>query len=231
MVITNQILQRTFKLKSSDSVGTCFTIDVEGRQYLVTARHLVDSLTSAGTLQIWHDKMWKNVEVTLVGHGTGHIDISVLAPNITISGNYPLELEGSCRLAQDVYFLGFPYEMGSEVGSMNRDFPIPMVKKGIISGFHKEAGANVLYLDGHNNPGFSGGPVVCEEVSVQEETTSVIGVVSGYRYDAVPIYLDKDKTTLTYHANTGIVIAIGIKHALDLIEENSAGRKTASEET
>lgn len=231
MAITNEILQRTFKVKSSDSIGTCFTIDVEGRQYLVTARHLVDSLASAGTLQIWHDKMWKSVEVTLVGHGTGHIDITVFAPSTPISANYPLALEGSYRLAQDVYFLGFPYEMGSEVGPMNREFPIPMVKKGIISGFQTEGEASVIYLDGHNNPGFSGGPVVCEKASGRERTTSVIGVISGYRYDAAPIYADNSKTRFTYHANTGIVIAIGIKHALELIEKDSAGLKTAAEET
>ncbi len=42
MTIAN-ILNRTFHMSYGGSTGTCFTVDVDGRQYLVTARHVVQS--------------------------------------------------------------------------------------------------------------------------------------------------------------------------------------------
>ena len=60
---------------------------------------------------------------------------------------------------QDVYFLGFPYGLHGDMSALSNDLPFPFVKKGIISLFHND-GVNRIYLDGHNNPGFSGGPVV-----------------------------------------------------------------------
>ena len=44
---------------------------------------------------------------------------------------------------------------------------------------HPESGY-VLYLDGHNNPGFSGGPVIFANYSKQDRL-QIAGVVSGCR--------------------------------------------------
>jgi hypothetical protein len=44
-------------------------------------------------------------------------------------------------------------------------FSVPLIKKAIISATVHEHGATVLLLDGHNNPGFSGGPIVYRDLN------------------------------------------------------------------
>ena len=46
MMVPSNALQRTLYIRRSDSVGTAFTVDRNGRQYIVTARHVVDDIAS-----------------------------------------------------------------------------------------------------------------------------------------------------------------------------------------
>ncbi len=104
---------------------------------------------------------------------------------------------------------------------MNRDFPIPFVKKAIVSCMMFENDMQIFFLDGHNNPGFSGGPVIFKEPN--SNGFKVASVISGYRYAKEPIYQNGAAVPLELRANTGIVISYGIKHAIDLIESNPVG--------
>ena len=221
--MTTNILQRTFRIRYGGSTGTCFTVDVDDRQYIVTARHIVSSIAGQDVVEMQHENTWKSLAVELVGHARGDIDVTVLAPPIQLSPTYPL-LTGTAGivLSQDVYFLRFPYDLADDGGTLNRNFPIPLVKKGILSAFQVD-GMKTLLLDGHNNPGFSGGPVVCQIVNDRSNELTAIGIVSGYRNEPKPIYAGQDKTPFTYYDNTGIVVATAIDHALDLIRENPLG--------
>lgn len=222
MSITTNILQRTFQFSFGENQGTCFTIDYDNRQYIVTARHLVEPITDSATIRIKHEKIWKDCPVNLVGHGEGEIDISVLAAGIQISPQYPLPpTSAGLTLGQDTYFLGFPYGWSSEVGELNDNFPMPLVKKATMSAI--DFNPNLFFLDGHNNPGFSGGPVVFSEVGKPGAQLSVAGVISGYRFRNEPVYLEGKRTPLEFKYNTGIILAYGIKHAIDLISENPIG--------
>jgi len=221
-MITTNAIQRTFHIKVGDSTGTCFTIDVENKQYLVTAKHVVPDLVGTSNIEIFHEQQWKNIEVTVVGHCDGEIDISVLTTNLQISPTHPLEpTSAGMAYGQDVYFLGFPYGMAGEIGLMNRDFPFPFVKKAIVSCMYFENGIQISFLDGHNNPGFSGGPVIFKEHNSIDY--KVCSVVSGYRYQEEPVYQNGNPVPLELRANTGIVITYGIKHAVDLIKANPIG--------
>ena len=162
-MITTNVFQRTFQFSFGESQGTCFTVDHDNRQYIVTARHLVERLTDSATIKIKHEEVWKDCLVNLVGHCEGKIDISVLAAGFQISPTYTLPTSaGGITLGQDVYFIGFPYGIASEIGELNRNFPLPFVKKATFSASTPKL--DILFLDGHNNPGFSGGPVVFSEV-------------------------------------------------------------------
>ena len=226
MSITANILQRTFHLCFDKYQGTCFTIDCDNRQYIVTARHIVESITDSATIQIKHEKKWKDCPVNLVGHGEGEIDISVLAAPIQISHAHclPPTTDG-LTFGQDVYFLGFPvldpsYDWVSEIGELNDNYPMPLIKKAIIS--YAEPDTSRFLLDGHNNHGFSGGPVVFSEVGTPYAQLSVAAVVSAYLYTQEEVYLENDSPReLTY--NSGIMEAHGIKHAIDLISQNPIG--------
>ena len=130
MLMTTNILQRTFRIQYGGFTGTCFTVDVGGRQYLITARHVVSSIAGPNMVQIQHENTWKSLAVELVGHGQGDIDrMTVLAPPVQISPTHPLPTgTAGMMLSQDIYFLGFPYNLTNDGGNINRNFPVPLVK-------------------------------------------------------------------------------------------------------
>ena len=158
-----------------------------------------------------------------MGHAAEHIDITVLSLDFQISPTYLLPAsDGEIALGQNVYFLGFPYGLSPEVGELNRNFPMPFVKGAILSSIASENGVSYLFLDGNNNPGFSGGPVVFTPPNKWDDLR-VAAVVSGFRFDMQPVYLQQQPTELVYKQNTGIIITYSIRHAVDLINKNPIG--------
>ena len=221
VTVTDHILRRTFRIRYDGSTGTCFTVDVEGRRYLITAKHVVESIRSDAVLQISRDGDWVPLRVRLVGHSAGGIDVTTLAPQELFGMSHPLRLTTKgLALAEDVYFLGFPYGLGMDVKTkLNEGFPLPLVKKAAVSALGLEDGP--ILLDGHVNPGFSGGPVVRRWSS---ERQTVIGVVSAYRLDRHQVRDETGtETTHTYDTNTGILFAHDIRHALASIATNPIG--------
>jgi S1-C subfamily serine protease len=135
-VVPSNILHRTFRIQFAGQVGTCFTLDVEGKQYIVTARHVLPNAAHQATVQIQHESKWADLPCVVVGVGEGEVDIAVLAPPHVISPSLPLEPTTKAMfLSQDAYFLGFPYGLHAEVGALNANFPLPLVKKACVSLF------------------------------------------------------------------------------------------------
>lgn len=209
--------------------GTCFVLEVDKKQYLITAKHLVENLEwNAGKadMEIFHNGEWKFLPVSLVGNSEGDVDISVLAADVQLSIPFPMEPVSNMFGGQDVYFLGFPYPNETDPRHpMLPGFPVPFVKKGIVS-YHSKKGE--LFLDGHNNPGFSGGPVVCKtfdwEKGAMKNTYDVIGVISSYRCERTPVVQDGGiRTSAHIYANSGIIVAYDIKFAVDMIRSNPIG--------
>jgi hypothetical protein len=87
---------------------------------------------------------------------------------------------------------------------------LPFAKRATLSCFD---GA-VFLLDGHNNPGFSGGPVVFGQPGVTP--TNVATVISGYKFVQEPVFEGEDKTKLSIKYNTGIIVSYKIEHAVSL---------------
>ena len=223
MYVTNNILNRVFCFRYHHSQGTCFTIEVEGKQYLVTAQHIVKGISEADTIQILHNSEWKNLSVQLVGHG--QCDVTVLAPATQLSAKHRIEIDAGFYLGQELRFLGFPYGLGIDMGDVNRNFPVPLVKQGLLSG-SAPGKFGEIWIDGYNNPGFSGGPVICQSTE-HSNTLRIIGVISGYRNEAKILYLEDKVTPFQYFDNTGIVIASPISQATDIIEQNPIGVETS----
>ena len=223
MGVTTNILQRTFRIRCDDSkCGTCFTIDVDNRRYLVTARHIAGSIIDRGEVEIMYNGNWLPLAVQLVGHGKSDMDVSVLAPQELFGATHPLSLTiANLKFAEDVYFLGFPFGISFDIGNLNANFPMPLVKKAIVSAIIMEEG--LILLDGHNNPGFSGGPVV--RCGTRQEQI-VIGVVSGYRFERSAV-LDEagNEGPYSYDMNTGIVIVCYANQIQQLILDNPIGIK------
>jgi prepilin-type processing-associated H-X9-DG protein len=193
------------------------------RQYLVTARHVVEGLSSPGTIKLFHNNQWNDIQVQPIWCNDPSIDIAVLAPPQQLSP--PLKLEPTCGgivNGQDVYFLGFPYGKFTDHNYLLNNFPFPFVKKAVLSALTGGAkGVNLLFLDGHNNPGFSGGPIVFTEFGKNEY--KVAGVISGFNAVEEPVLDGGNPTAMTWMYNTGIIIGYDIKYAVDAIKSNPIG--------
>ena len=135
---------------------------------------------------------------------------------------------------------------------VNGLYPFPLVKKGTISAQVEEKGATVILLDGYNNRGFSGGPIVYRDINQSKVVFYLAGVVSGFIPELVPVttpekikpgqdvsqieqwrnvklkdgqMAELKDTEQMVPLNTGIVIGYHIQHAVDLVRKNPIGPK------
>jgi S1-C subfamily serine protease len=226
-MITSNVLSRTFQIQFGGQTGTAVAIDRGQKQYLVTAKHVVSTF-SGGPLDIFHDGQWKKAQFGLVGHAKSGADISVLAPSIQLAPSLTLVAStANMVLGQSMFFLGFPYDHKQDHPEINKGFPLPLIKAGILSGLMDYEGSSALLLDGHNNPGFSGGPVVFIPYgSILNQTNGfcLAGIVSGYpSYSEQVVTSDGKETGMFIRNNPGIVLSYDIKYALELIDANPIG--------
>jgi len=222
--VTSNVLYRVFLIKYKSTTGTAFTIDVDGRQYLVTARHVVPGIGDQDKISIFHENKWKPMMVKPIRVTPKEVDIIVLIPPQQLSPTLQMEpTMGGLVIAQPVYFLGFPYKMYTDVGDLMHGFPLPFVKGGILSALdaRKDKGYSILYVDGLNNPGFSGGPVVFKDLKSKE--MRVAGVISSYKNHPDIVVNRNLKTGLTALSNSGILIAYGIAPAVEAIKARPEG--------
>jgi len=214
---TTNAYWRTFFIKAAD-YGTAFTIDVDDEEYLITARHLVDTSLKQFDIQIFINEVWRNIPVVVVGHCKGNVDISVLRPLERLTPN-GLPLASSAAgivFGQDMYFLGFPFKMWGDVGEFLHGRPCPFVKKGTLS-FASPEGDQEFFIDAINNEGFSGGPLVFFPPANPTQM-QVAAVVSKFKIEYEPVLDDQFQPTSSRIAyNTGFLVAYGIKNAVDLI--------------
>ena len=217
--------------------GTCFTINVDNRQYIITARHLFkhrnehDFWTYRGdSIDIKFNKQWNPIPIKIIGHCTQEIDISVLTAQIRIPllGGYEFPTDkNEIWYGDEMYFLGFPHQREADIGY---NIPFPILKSAKVSG----GNLDYLLLDGHNNSGFSGGPVVYKRsrlVDKDQGLSMVVGpnpllfagVVSGYFEEEVEGDLIQTNIGVKSKVNSGMMIVYRIEHALAVIHQNPIG--------
>ena len=104
-MITTNVIRRVFYLKVGKSTGTGFALNHEGKQYLITAGHLLEGMTSLDEIQSFHEDQWKGLPSAMVGIAQ-NADTAVLAPGIELAPSLPLEatMEG-IQFGQQVFFL------------------------------------------------------------------------------------------------------------------------------
>lgn len=128
----------------------------------------------------------------------------------------PAEDDAGPTLGQQVWFLGYPFGDTGLVGRF-QDQIIPFIKRGTISAVSSnDPNAVILYIDGFNNPGFSGGPILYWDF--RKRAYRLLGVVMGYRYDAAKISVRGQPIDADVLVNSGILIGYSIKHAVQAID-------------
>ena len=231
-VPTSNVLYRVLRLRHAGATGSSFTVEVDGKQYLITARHLLKDFK--GEIELWVGKTWSKRKASAIYPSKASVDIAALDLGRPITVTFPLEpSSGGLTLGQQAFFLGYPHGLGSSVSVS--DLPpgfgeIPFLKSGIVSALdERDPNAWIIYLDGQNNSGFSGGPIVFWHAA--SKSFRVAGVVRGYRNEALPVLKRKDlgdpaakaHNELFTRANSGIVIGYDIRHIVEAIR---ASRRT-----
>lgn len=237
LIPTTNILQKTFLIRQGRSRGTAFAIESDGREYLITARHVVPD--TAQPIDILHDETWKQLPVSRIYHHPGKPDVAAITLGQQLAPRHPVTLStAGIVVGQDVAFVGFPFGWNTTQYDLNNGFPLPFVKAAIVSAFVPKNQATVWYLDGHNNAGFSGGPIAADHMPRQDPKLGpkVMGVVSGFQPERTPHPSELDPPPMcmdgylvaddhVHLANSGFLVGYDIKHALELAQANPHGFK------
>lgn len=180
------------------------------------------------------------------------IDILVLVPDHLLLGfgrdfNLTTGDEG-IGFGGDCEFLGFPYGGGWKTQMANPKLPgtntwmwLPFVKHCTVSAQLQEKGHGIWVLDGINNEGFSGGPVLFATGRSQK----VFAVISGFHQEPLEVLpappsgqeqtssippspklpggKSKKPEKGVVNANSGFIIAFDIDPAIKAIQGNPIG--------
>jgi hypothetical protein len=238
---TGGVLTRMTIVMSNYGSGTAFSIDVDNREYWITAKHLLNgakhppygTITSkSASLSVLDPRAesarWLPVKFSVLDVGKD-IDVVVLAASTPLLQNpvpSPKAEFGSVMLGSDCEFLGFPSATGGAWKARfgEQTYWMPYVKHCFVSAV--PAASNVVILDGVNNPGFSGGPVVYHTGPDQQ----IVAVISGMVTEPAEVIssLAKKPTPPAPHKakvdeNSGFIIAYSIDPAIEAIKKNPVG--------
>lgn len=227
--VTTNILYRIFPLRIKDRFGTGFTLEIDNKQYIVTAKHVLAEETP-DTIEIQADE-WITIPVKLVGKGQGRHDVVVFAANQKVSSDFPVDVGmGGLMLGQAVRFLGFFPRVKTSPLPGYKHRGSPLVMGGVVSGidFTDENGSgSSLWIDGQNNKGFSGGPVIFQPAqarSREECRWRIAGVISGYVNAPIDVVVPPGQQPVASAiSNAGLLRAIPIRTVRELVNANPIG--------
>lgn len=236
---TINMLQRVLMIEYKSQRGTVFSIDIDGREYWVTARHI---LTGAKG-KPYGNYPDKTIDVKLLNPGgdgeqwlpekftvlqpTDDVDVAVLIPAAAllhdVHSSPPATSQG-LTFGGDCEFLGYAYGGGWRARwDTGKSFWMPYIKRCGVSGL--DADTHMWILDGINNAGFSGGPVI----HGTGNDLKIAAVISGYHLEPTDVIRGdakgdtvaaaRDKVNL----NSGFILAYDISHAVGLIKKNPIG--------
>jgi hypothetical protein len=215
--VPKEMLDRTLFIKVGNEGGTAFKIDHQGKIYLVTARHVVAGLPKTNaTVQVLRSDRWEDLRtVKTLFPISDDVDIAVLETDEKVSQPFQIKSteKGGVTFGQQVWFLGYPWGIRTRLSNTE----LPFIKRGTMSAIDtSNPNAIVLYIDGFNNPGFSGGPILFFDFKSHEYT--ILGVVKGYRNDTAKVVVNGKQADTNILVNSGILIGYDIRHAIQAIE-------------
>lgn len=220
--LTLDVIGRVFQFKYEGGTGTSFIIHKDSTNYLITAKHILKNTANGESIKfgIFQDNAWALFKGKVYFDKNKDVDIAVIVVDGLGFSKSSIEIgDTKTVLGDEGFFLGFPYGLKTnDHGKINKGFPFPLLKKAVLSGSITENGVSNIILDGHNNPGFSGGPVLFQDrLAKSNDKYYLVGVISSY-------WAQKNNVKtpfglLEYSENSGIIIAVGSKHILDIITQ------------
>ena len=76
--LTMNVFERVFPLVYGQSFGSSFNLDVDGRQYLITAKHVVAGIKDNDEVKIRNQNTWPSIRVKLIRCENADTDIIAL---------------------------------------------------------------------------------------------------------------------------------------------------------
>jgi S1-C subfamily serine protease len=125
-MVTSNALQRTFLIRSGQSTGTGFTIDLDSGHYLLTAKQVLEN--AAESIEIFHNGEWRGFEVEPTTVSEPDVDAIALRLSVRISPNHPLEPSNSFYVSQQMFFLGFPFGLFTDASVHITAFPSRLLR-------------------------------------------------------------------------------------------------------
>lgn len=237
--------------------GTMFRVVIDNREYWITARHVVTGVhgETYGKLEGPTVKL-RALVPDVAGPVSKEqtfsiIDLGDKTDILALYAHDPIEdgpdsgdvlastgalVGGQCE------FLGFPFGVAVPTEFQGRPIAVPFVKHCFVSARLKQP--PIWYLDGINNHGFSGGPVIFWDGSHQK----IMAVISGYLNEDAPVTVaslkpnapsgapqappkgeqgvdakKEDALVGTAQTNSGLIVAFDIGLAVDAIKQNPVG--------
>jgi len=214
------VVKSVYWIQYADKSGAAFAIEVDERQYLITAKHVVPGIPKDGQVGLFNSEALKSViQVTPIMCEDTNNDLIVLVPPVRLNATrYLPPTESSAALGQEVFVFGFP--MGYYT-SVQKNI-IPFVGKGIISAVDtRNPGAIKLFFHTTAAHGFSGGPIV--SIDQRDNTPRILGVVSGCDTEEYPVFNGAVDTGLRARVNPGIMYGYSIESAVAAIRKQPIG--------
>lgn len=224
--VPNDMLQRTVLIKFENEMGTGFVLAYEGKAYIVTAHHVVRDLKDGGAIQVQRPEGWKDYHVAKILLPTcGEADVAVLdgdevlPPSFSAFPTAISQDDEGPMMGQQVWFIGYPFGLSGRSPNSSPEYgSLPFIKRGTMSAIDSSnPRAVVVYIDGFNNPGFSGGPIMYW--NFKKNAYRILGVVQGYREDSAKVLVNGQHVDTNLLVNSGILVGYSVTHAIQAIKQ------------
>jgi len=222
-VLTTKQLDYIYRIEG-ETRGTCFLVIKNEKNYLVTARHLFSKSKNGDTVNFSTqiDTEWNYNRLPIFLHRDKRVDIAIF-PLTDVKGIPAILLdEPSTMVGGQGFFLGYPlgiYTTVKNTATTVFRLRYPLVKVCNLSGIRQQDSLGESLLDGHNNPGFSGGPVFFPDITKSNDSSmQLYGVISGY-IDQIDTITTQSEN-IQYKSNSGIISCWRTEYILDIIEAN-----------
>ena len=226
------ILRQTFQVRTAEGTGTAFTVEVDGRQYIVTAQHVIGSMASGSLDMQTSSAGWRQVPIMAVGMAGPPVDVAVMATDSALGSRSSVPVGVSTvSYGQAVRFLGYPFGLDFTSIPGVRTAPLPFIKAGILSALRpvpNEDGLLELFVDAAGNPGFSGGPLILPRNSTGNGNSvawHMAGVVTSGVTHRVALKDVSGAVAGFVHVDAGILRATSIDAVTRMIRANPIGHQ------
>jgi len=224
-LLSHNVYKRIFNIKYGINSGTAFLVQHDSSSYYVTAKHLLKNKINNDTItvEVFQNSKWKLLSGNILLHKNNQIDVALIKSNHQgYVGGFPIETF-FVPLGDEGRFLGFPLGIkDTTFQKYNDGFPLPLIKKAIFSGSIVTNGVTLFLLDGHNNPGFSGGPVFFKnwekKWSKDKSPMALFGLVTAYVNQKNEIQTPIGN--FKFNENSGIIISYGTAIILEIIAQS-----------